>query len=84
MVDKILVIKGMSCASCANNIEKTIGDLEGVLETSINFASEKLTVQFDENKISIADIKNAIAEIGYQAFENESNNTVVLKIEGMT
>ena len=39
-----LPVRGMSCASCVERIEKGIGGLEGVNEISVNFAAEKATV----------------------------------------
>ncbi|WP_040208449.1 heavy metal translocating P-type ATPase [Neobacillus jeddahensis] len=75
-------IGGMTCAACAKRIEKVTGKLSGVQNASVNYATEKLTIQFDEAIVSIPDIQTTIEKAGYEAI-NESNKKV-LKIEGMT
>jgi len=47
---KILDVMGMSCASCARAIEKSVSKVEGVSSASVNFATEKLVVEYDETK----------------------------------
>jgi len=39
-------ISGMTCAACAKRIEKAVGKLEGVSQASVNFATEKLSVEY--------------------------------------
>ncbi|AGK55655.1 heavy metal translocating P-type ATPase [Bacillus sp. 1NLA3E] len=81
-MEKSLKISGMTCAACAKRIEKVTSKLEGVLESNVNYATEKLTIHFDETKVSIPDIQAKIEKAGYEAMI-ESNNKQ-LKIEGMT
>jgi len=38
----------MTCASCAQTVEKTVHKLPGVEAVNVNLATEKMTVQFDE------------------------------------
>ncbi len=64
-------IEGMSCAACAMRIEKVVGNLDGVTETSVNFATEKATVTYEPEKIRISEIKQAISQAGYKALEIE-------------
>ena len=59
-------IKGMSCSSCANRIEKLVGHLEGVTQSNVNFASEKLTVTLDETYLTAAMIKQAVSDAGFE------------------
>jgi len=66
---QIFNIKGMACAACAQNIEKTVNKLSGVKNAAVNFANEKLFVEYDNLKLSIADIKEAVKNIGYEADE---------------
>ena len=47
-------ISGMSCASCALNIEKPLKNVEGVGEAHVNFGSEKTTVEYDPEKIKLS------------------------------
>ena len=65
--ERTFILEGMSCASCAKNIEDTISSLDGTEEAVVNFASEKLVVKFDKEKLSIAEIEKKVAEAGYKA-----------------
>jgi P-type Cu+ transporter len=60
-----LPVSGMTCASCAQNIERTLKKIDGVIHVSINFAAENASLTFDPKKIKISDIINKIEAIGY-------------------
>jgi Cu+-exporting ATPase len=64
-----LQIGGMSCVSCAKTIENTLGYYEGVYKASLNFATEKLSVEYNPQQISVASIKKIIKDVGYQVIE---------------
>ena len=82
MTTKSLKIEGMTCSACAKAVERTTKKLNGVIETSVNFATEKLTINYDEALIAIPDIQAAIEKAGYKALIESSSKS--LKIEGMT
>jgi Cu+-exporting ATPase len=82
MTTKSLKIEGMTCAACAKAVERASKKVQGVTEANVNFATEKLSVNFDEAQISLADIQAAIEKAGYKALLDAS--TKMLKIEGMT
>lgn len=82
MVQKTVKIEGMSCASCAQTVEKATAKLAGVQEANVNLMTEKLTVQFDEAKTNMEDIKAAVDASGYKAVEEGQTKTFV--IEGMS
>jgi Cu+-exporting ATPase len=84
MSRETLTISGMTCAACAKRIEKVIGRLGGVVKASVNFATEKLTVEFDEGSLSVASISDAISKIGYGVVEEKKNSEVSIPIAGMT
>jgi len=65
----IIPISGMHCASCAHKIESSLKKLNGVISASVNFATEKAIVEFDESVISIEEIYSAIERIGYKAIK---------------
>ncbi|MDQ3320348.1 MAG: cation transporter, partial [Actinomycetota bacterium] len=46
-----LPVQGMTCASCANRIERRLNKLEGVTAT-VNYATEKAAVEFDAGQVS--------------------------------
>jgi len=60
-----LAVTGMSCASCAGNVEKALRGLEGVREASVNLATAKATVVFDPRIVTRAGLVRAIRDAGY-------------------
>ncbi|WP_276929671.1 heavy metal translocating P-type ATPase [Herbinix luporum] len=82
MANKTLKIEGMTCAACARAVERAVGKLEGISQAKVNLATEKLTVEYDENKINVETIQNAVDKAGYKAVRETVAKT--LKIEGMT
>ena len=61
-----LPIEGMTCASCANRIEKRLNRLDGV-EASVNYATENAAVRFDPGVVSPAELVAAVEAAGYHA-----------------
>jgi len=72
-VSKTMKIEGMTCASCAKNIEKATRKLNGVTESNVNFATEKLTISYEPNLVKVSEIKKAIEKAGYKAIEEETS-----------
>ena len=62
-----LKLRGMSCASCASNIEKAIRSVPGVSKCTVNFGAEQATVKYDPHKVSIEKIQDAVDAAGYSA-----------------
>lgn len=82
MANKTLNIEGMTCASCVRAVERATRKLDGVTTANVNLATEKLNIEFDESKIDVSKIQDAVANAGYKAIV-ETNNKI-FKIEGMT
>ncbi|MBW7652191.1 heavy metal translocating P-type ATPase [Anoxybacillus sp. ST4] len=74
-----LKVTGMTCAACANRIEKVLNKMDGV-ESNVNLAMEKATIKYDPSKQTIADIETKIENLGYGV----ATEKVTLDIEGMT
>src|SRR5699024_2859856 len=55
------------CASCAQTIEKTVAKLDGVEQASVNLATEKMKVVYDEETLHSSDIVKAVEDAGYKA-----------------
>jgi len=66
-----LAIRGMTCAACANRIEKGLAKLPGVTEAHVNLALEKASVTFDPSHISVEDLTAKVRDLGYQAYVPE-------------
>lgn len=75
-------IGGMTCSACANRIEKVVSKMDGVKEANVNFATETLTVNYDDKIITKAEIEQKVEKIGYKVEKNIQSHTY--KIEGMT
>jgi len=61
-----LPIEGMTCASCANRIERKLNKLDGV-QASVNFALERAAVDYDTTAVAPEQIVEAVAAAGYRA-----------------
>jgi len=61
-----LPISGMTCAACANRIERKLNKLNGV-NASVNYATEKASVDYDPGAVDPADLVGAVAAAGYSA-----------------
>jgi len=79
-----LKITGMTCASCSARVEKVSSRLPGVSEASVNLATEKLSITFDDSQLSLDKIQEAIAKAGYQAAPEVTAKEVTVPIAGMT
>jgi len=61
-----LGLTGMTCAACANRIERKLNKLDGV-EATVNYATEKATVSFDGARVAPDDLVGAVEAAGYGA-----------------
>ena len=62
----ILDIEGMSCASCAQTVEKALEKLSGVNSALVNFATEQATVRYNPGLNGIEDFRTAVEGAGYR------------------
>ncbi|MDX6636189.1 MAG: P-type Cu+ transporter [Solirubrobacterales bacterium] len=56
----------MTCSSCAGRVEKSLNELEGV-EATVNFATERATVEFDSERVEPEQLLGAVEKLGYAA-----------------
>ena len=61
-------LETLTCPSCMQKIEGAIKNLDGVAKDTVNvmFNSSKVKLEFDEDKIALEDITNAIIKVGYE------------------
>lgn len=61
-------LETLTCPSCMQKIEGAIKNLDGVANDTVNvmFNSSKVKLEFDEDKIALEDITNAIIKVGYE------------------
>jgi Cu+-exporting ATPase len=64
----------MSCASCANRIERALKKLNGVTDAAVNFGTEKASVEYNPLVVDLQTIKKTIVDTGYSVIEVEEKN----------
>ena len=82
-MQKAVLIEGMTCAACAKRIEKVVSKIDGVLNATVNFATETLNIEYDET-LDLNLAKEKIEKIGYKFLEQNNTKDINLTIEGMT
>lgn len=82
LIKDTYAIEGMTCASCAQTVEKSVNKLKGIQDVSVNLATEKMSVSYDGAALSGNDIEQAVEDAGYKALKNTATQS--FEIEGMT
>ena len=65
----VMVIGGMTCASCAARVEKALKKVPGVENASVNLANERATIVFDSGVARLKDLRVAVEQAGYQPMD---------------
>jgi len=61
----VLPIEGMSCASCAVTVQEALGSAAGVTAASVNYATGKAAVDYDDAQTHVADLIQTVRAAGY-------------------
>lgn len=70
VVDKItLPIGGMTCAACVMHVENGLKEVPGVLNVSVNLATERATVEMIPGAVTLVDLKHAVEDVGYEVLD---------------
>ena len=62
-------VTGMTCSACQANVTKAVSKLDGVENVDVSLLSNSMRVEYDEAKISVASICDAVEHAGYVARE---------------
>ena len=62
-----LKIKGMACGHCKLHVEEALTALPGVASAKVDLKKGSATVSYDETKVSIAELRKAVNDTGYEA-----------------
>ena len=65
MTTETITVKGMTCGGCVNSVTKALTGVAGVERADVDLAGAKATVTFDDNRTSVAALKEAVEEAGY-------------------
>ncbi|MFC3523508.1 heavy metal translocating P-type ATPase [Marinococcus halophilus] len=74
--EAVFDVTGMTCAACANRVEKKLNKLPGVSEASVNLAMERATVHYLDGEVSVEDMEQAVDKLGYGLTERTGEETV--------
>ena len=69
-----LPLLGMTCANCANTIERTLNKVDGVVEATVNYASERASVRYAPGATTRADLVAAVRKAGYDVVAPTSDD----------
>ncbi|NOY05411.1 MAG: heavy metal translocating P-type ATPase [Chlorobi bacterium] len=76
-----LGIRGMYCGSCVTKIEDGLRQVPGVIEASVDLATESAQIDYLPSMIRIAEIKKAIERFGYSTVETSTPIKAVAEAE---
>ena len=62
-----LNIDGMTCGGCVKSVTKVLNDLDGVHSATVSLENKNAQVEFDEGKIQIAQLVEAVDDAGFDA-----------------
>ncbi len=70
-----LAVQEMSCASCAGSVEEALQNVDGVLEATVNFATERATVRHVLGAVRTADLVDAVRASGYDVLDTSGSES---------
>ena len=76
---KTIAILGMMCAGCAANVEKKLNALDGISSASVNLPGRTALIEFDTDKITLGQMKESLAGIGYDMVIEEDRNVEAIE-----
>jgi len=68
-MEKTIGVNGMSCNNCKQAVERALSNLTGVSAVDVNLAEGNVTVNFDENVVTLGDIRTEIENQGYDVIQ---------------
>ncbi len=74
-IKKTFSIEGMHCASCVGVLERALKKVPGIDNASVNLATEKATVAYDNQKVDDTQLSLAVSNVGYKAMLGEEQRS---------
>lgn len=74
-----LLLEGITCAACTWLIERQLARIPGVINSTVNYATRRARIRWDERRVQLSEILQAVAEIGYRAYPFDSANSESLE-----
>ncbi len=82
--EEIYKVDGMTCSACSAAVERVTRKLDGVESAAVNLTTNKLTIKYDEDKVSKHDIFHKVQKLGYIPKDIVEGKKVVIPVSGMT
>ena len=75
MIEEIYLIEGMSCAACSSAVERVTRKLDGVERSDVNLTTNRMTIYYDESKVTRELIMSKVEKAGFgiKPYENKSS-----------
>src|SRR5574342_222336 len=73
-------VQGMTCASCVSHVEGALKELPGTSNVVVNLATNKATLSYNPQRVTLDDMRRAVEEVGYAITAAE----LTLDVRGMT
>ncbi|MGU3218589.1 copper chaperone CopZ [Staphylococcus aureus] len=64
MSQEILNVEGMSCGHCKSAVESALNNIDGVTSADVNLENGQVSVQYDDSKVAVSQMKDAIEDGG--------------------
>lgn len=74
-------VEGMTCSACASRVERVTKKLGGVQSSVVNLATEKLTININEDEVGYSQIKAAVDKAGYKLVKEEEKAEEEIKVD---
>ena len=84
IVKKNYKVTGMTCSSCGKAVERAVKKIDGVVNQNINMATEKLHIEYDDEKVKFEDLEKVVKKAGFNILEDVKYSKIEFKIGGMT
>lgn len=65
MKTDVIEVDGMTCGHCKSSVEGALNQLEGVEKAEVNLDAKQVTVDYDEDKVSVSAMKSEIEDQGF-------------------
>ncbi len=72
-------VTGMTCSACSSRVEKCVTKLEGAEKVNVNLLTNSMQVEYDENKLQVGQIIDAVVKAGYGASAQGNENKTSVK-----
>ena len=76
---KTIAVLGMMCASCSANVERKLNSLEGIASAAVSLPTRTVLVEYDDEKITLSQMKEAVDGIGYDMVIEEDRNVEAIE-----